>query len=771
MSHRKTCSTRHRHFACAAGRTAAALLALSAIAAPEASAQELAQADTPSRVASAAPPSELGVERLIGEIRIDGRVDETAWTHARRVIDFHEFQPGHMSEPPVRTEAFVTYDENNLYVAIIAHDDPRLVRTSLRERDAMFADDWAGVMLDTFGDASWGYLIVANAYGVQGDTRLSNNGDDDRFDVIFEANGSVTDRGYEVELAIPFSSLRFRGDDTDAWRIGFIRNHPRESRRMYSWPALDSNNPCLLCQFSEMETLTDVGPRGSLELLPSVVASQAGALREFGDPATGFANDDPSASFSLGARYPFAGGWSVEATYNPDFSQVESDAAQVDVNTTFALSFPERRPFFQEGSELYDTPIDVVYTRSINDPQFAGKLTGSIGSTSLAWMGAFDENSPVIVPFAERSGFAQGGESWSNVLRARHAFGEGSHVGVLLTDRRLTDGGAGTTAGADVLFRFAEVYSVGGQLVASHTQEPNDTSMIGGDDLFGDGHTVAFDGERFGGMAIATGISRSTRTWSWDLGYRDASPTFRADNGFVARNSFRQVNAWTGYTFRPERFGIVELRPNVGAGNVWNWDGTTRDRWINPSINLTLTGQTQMGLWTVTTTEERFRDVRFDGYTRGGFWVNSDFSERLGGGFDAGYGQSIYRPGDPPVLGTGRNASIWATIKPLDRLVIQPEVGYQDLHTADGEELYAGYIARTRVQLQFNRELSLRLVTQYVDFGDAGVSIEPLLMYRLNPFSIFYIGSTDRYGEFDQPTGFTRTDRQYFLKFQYLLRT
>ena len=774
MPHRKRTSQREP-FALAR-LSAVTLVFVSLTLAPaRASAQQLAQADNPRRAPAAV--NELGITRSSGPIEIDGHVTEDAWAGARHISDFKEFQPGHMSEPGVRTEAYVTYDDENLYVAIIAHDDPSQVRASLSERDDMFGDDWAGVLLDTWGDQQWGYLIIANGYGVQGDTRLSNNGDDERFDVVFEADGAVTSRGLEVEIAIPFSSLRFRGD-TENWRIGFIRNHPRDSRRMYSWPALDNNNPCLLCQFSEMETLEGVRPGGGLELLPSVVASQAGGLRDAENPDAGFDNANPEASFSLGARMPFAGGWNAEVTYNPDFSQVESDAAQVDVNTTFALSFPERRPFFQDGSDLFETPLSVVYTRSINDPEFAGKVTGAFGSTSVAVLSAYDENSPIIIPFAEQSGFAQGGESWSNLVRARHSLGSsGSHVGLLFTDRRLIDGGAGSTAGLDATLRFAEVYSINAQLVGSYTQEPNDSALTADLDgtTFGDDHTATFDGERFGGVAAAIGVGRSTRVWSWDLSYSDASPTFRADNGFVAQNAYRRTNLWTGYTFRPERFGIVDIRPGMSAGHVWAWDGGTKDRWINPYIDATLTGQTQLGAWYSFTDLERFADRDFRQYGRGGMWLDSDFSERLGGGFEVAYGEQIYRPGEPPVIGTGAYYSVYASIKPLDRLTIEPSISYQDLDSPGGDELYAGWVARTRTMLQFNRELSLRLVTQYVDFGDAGLSIEPLVMYRLNPFSIFYVGMTDRfadYGDVDgRQVGYAETGRQFFVKLQYLLRT
>ena len=733
-------------------------------------AQDLAQLDSPG---AASPGTELRIQRATGAIRIDGRVDEGAWQSARRVTDFREFQPGHMTEPAVATEAFITYDDEYLYVAIVAHDDPSLVRASLRERDDVFEDDWAGLLLDTWGDQQWGYLLIANGYGVQADTRLSNHGDDERFDVVFEANGSITERGLEVEIAVPFSSLRFRGD-TERWRIGFVRNHPRDARRMYAWPALDNNDPCLLCQFAEMQTLEGVRSGGGLELLPSVVASQAGALRDSEDPAAGFENDDPAASVSLGARLPFADGWSVEATYNPDFSQVESDAAQVDVNTTFALSFPERRPFFQDGSDLFETPVSVVYTRSVNDPQFAAKVTGALGATSIALLTAYDENSPLILPFAERSAFVQGGDSWSNVVRARHSLGSsGSHVGALITDRRLSDGGAGSTAGLDATLRFADSHYLNAQVVGSYTQEPNDPSLTAdvNGTTFGDAYTADYDGERFTGVATWLGMGRSTRAWSWDVSYRDASPTFRADNGFVAQNAFRRVHVWSDYTFHPERHGIVDISPELSGGSVWSWEGTSRDVWVNPGVWATVSGQTQLGVNYVHTFSELFRGVRFDDYGRANFWIDSDFSEMLGGGFEVSRGRSIYRPGEPPVMGEGTVAAVWATIKPIDRLVIQPEIAYQELHAPDDAELFEGYIARTRVQLQFNRELSLRLVTQYVDFGDAGVSIEPLLMYRLNPFSIFYVGMTDRFADYGGAAGFAETERQFFMKFQYLWRT
>lgn len=718
-----------------------------------------------------APPASLDVRRAQGAIRVDGRLDDEGWKDARVVDRFREFQPGNMTEPPVRTEGMLAFDDEYLYVGIHAYDDPKHVRASLRERDDMFQDDWAGIGIDTYGDASWGYLLIANAYGVQGDTRLGNDGDDAGFDIVFESAGRRTDDGYVVELAIPFSSLRFPEGGASDWRMVFVRNYPRSSRFMFSWPALDNDNPCLLCQFAPITGMADVQPTAGLELLPSVVASEAGELRD-GDPALGFHEGSVDAGFSLGARYPFADGWSAEATFNPDFSQVESDAAQVDVNTTFALSFPERRPFFQEGADLFETSVNQVYTRSINDPLVAGRVTGVVGSTSIAWVGAYDERSPVILPFEESSAFVEAGGSVSNIVRVRHDAGDGSSYGMLATDRRYDLGGSGSTVGFDGLYRFGKVYSIEAQLVASRTAEP-DSSALTGDvngDTFDDGaHTAAFDGETYWGRAAHLRLARSARGWSWNARYDEASPTFRAANGFVASNSYRRVNGWTGYDFYPNRYGVSQIQPSVSVGRLYNFDGVRKDEWIEPSLYVALPGQTNVNLGWLGSSE-RFRGVEFGPYHRWWANVNTRFSETVSFGFYADRGSRIARREDPPLLGEGTTLSGWATIKPIDRLSIEPGIDWQKLDRPDGSNIYAGYIARTKVQLQFNRELSLRLVTQYDDFSDA-VSFEPLLVYRLNPFTIFYVGSTDRYQQFDRPYGFERTQRQFFMKFQYLLRS
>jgi hypothetical protein len=712
------------------------------------------------------------IERSTGPIRIDGDLSDAGWEGAARASGFLEFQPRENATPPVETEVLLTYDDTHLYLGFIARDpDPGQIRATLQQRDQIWNDDFVGLIIDPRGNASLGYFFFANPLGVQGDMQATPQGEDPAIDFIYQTAGRITEEGYVVEMAIPFSSLRFPDSPVQSWRISLIRNYPRSSRHMLSWAPFSQNNPCMLCQLGHLEGIEGIRAGGTLELLPALVASQSGRLQNGSDPQS-FESGRVTAEPSLGLKYIFRNGWMTEATLNPDFSQVESDAAQVDVNTTFALFYPERRPFFQEGMDLFETRMNVFYSRSINAPQGAVKLTGRSGSTSIGFIGARDEHTPYILPFEERSAVLQAGRSVTNVIRLRHDLQGGSHVGGLVADRRMEGGGAGTTASADAMLRFGEVYRLSAHLVGSFTQEPEDPELskripkltFGTGD---DSYTAAFDGESFTGYASSFQFARNARTWSWNVNYSEASPTYRADAGFQSRNNFRRTTAWNGLTFYPHRYGVERISPSVGGGIGWNFDGERKESWLSPGISATLPRQTNLGI-NSTFREETFRGVELTGVRRYNLWLNSNFSDPVSVGFNFGSGRSVARTLAVPEVGTGRDASIWATIKPMQRVVIEPSFTYAELNRQTGEELYSGYIARTRVNYQFNRELQMRMVVQYNDFAER-LDIEPLVVYQLNPFTIFYVGSTYGSQQFDE-VGYVGTDRQYFAKFQYLFR-
>jgi hypothetical protein len=735
-----------------------------------AAAQELARAHSPAqRDADERAEHVLRVDPAFGEIRVDGELDDAGWQSAAVATGFTEFQPRDGHPSPTDTRAWITFDERNLYVAFRVEDDPEEIRATLGDRDAVYGDDIVFVIFDTYGSNSWAYMIGSNPLGVQLDARFTNeNGDDDSFDVVYESAGKITDHGYQVELAIPFASLRFPDVEEHRWQIQFAQILPREARRQYAWAPLSLDNSCILCQSGTLVGLEGVEPGGQLEILPSLVAGQSGALTSPGDPTT-FENQDPTASVSVGARYPFKSGWTAEATYNPDFSQIESDASQIDVNTTFALFFPERRPFFQEGSDLFNTWINAVYTRSINNPIGAGKLLGRQGDFSVGYIGAVDEHSPLVIPLEERSIVLENGRTVSNIVRARQMFGSGSSVGGLITDRRFDGGGSGTNASADLLYRFTDSWALELQLVGSYTREPATAGTTAGlDDItFGDdGYTATFDGESYLGRATHVRLVRNSRTWNFGARYEDATPTYRADNGFQSRNNYRNGSVYNRYAWYPEEglFDQLALYHHFGGG--WNFDGTLKNRRTGLSLNGSAIGQSNFNL-AVNWNEERFRGQYFGNMISGSAYLGSDFSEAVG--FDLSYriGEDIFR--HDPQIGVAQGASASLNIKPVQNVVFSPSISWARMDDRAGNELYAGYIARARVNWQFSRELFLRVITEWDDFRQQ-LSFEPLLLYRLNPFSVVYLGSTHGYAEYQDPYTMERTRQQFFLKVQYLFR-
>jgi hypothetical protein len=717
----------------------------------------------------------LDVRRAPGPITIDGELDDAGWADAERAVGFSENFPDEQAKPPVESEVWVTYDDENLYLAFIAFDDPATIRTSVRDRDQMYQDDFFGIILDTYGDAAWAYELFANPSGVQGDLRLATAaGEDEGFDIVYETEARITDRGYQIEMAIPFESLRFPDRPSQEWRATFWRTRPRESRAQYTWAAIDRDEQCFLCQFGTLRGIEGVQPGGAFEILPSVVASHSEDLSDPEDPDSGLGDGEFDGEGSLGLRYAHTSGVTLEGTYNPDFSQVESDVAEIDVNTTFALFFPERRPFFQEGSDLFESYFSMVYTRQINDPQVAAKTIGRLGRTSFAYLGARDETSPILLPFEEQSFVSSGDESISNILRARRTYGQNSYVGAIATDRRFEDGGgAGSAFGIDGTHRFLDRYRFEYQLLGSHTVEPDEAGPTFEleDFTFDDGeHTAVFDGESFSGFGQYASLERDSRFWNFDFDYWGSSPTLRADNGFEFRNDFRRLTMFQGLTFWTEDSKWTDfIAPGVFFSRRYTYDWDLRSPFYRAFLDIQLTKQTFVSLshnWD----REIFRGVDFEGIRTWEVFFRSNFSDPVQLGFFVSRGDAIARNLDVPVLGDATIIELFGTFQPFDRLTIEPSLDYSRLENQEtGEEIFSGYIFRTRTNLNFSRRLFLRLVLQYNDFAEQ-FNIEPLVTYRINPFTLFYVGSTQVWEDFAEQDVFAQTSRQLFLKFQYLFQ-
>ncbi len=725
-----------------------------------------------------------------GNIKIDGILTDAGWRNAGRAAGFAEHKPGDQTEPPVETEAFITYDAENLYVAFVCHDDPSTIRSSMCDRENISNDDNICLLIDTYGNADWAYEFNVNPYGIQSDQMWTRSGGEDGgFDVIWESAGKVTDSGYQIEMAVPFSSLRFPNTPEQTWKVDFWRNHPRDIRRQYSWAAYDRNDPCWPCQWGTVTGIANVQPGKGIELLPSMIAYQSGSLAGSGTPQEpyDFQNADPDGELSLGTKYSITSSAVAELTYNPDFSQVEADAAQVDVNTTLALFYSERRPFFQEGSDLFRTWTNAVYTRSINDPQVAGKFTFRNDRTSVAYLGARDEHSPIILPFEEGSAFLVGEKSTSNILRVRRAFGKESYAGLLLTDRRMDGGGSGTVLSADGEFCLSRNFRFQWQAFGTHTREPNNAELndqIGGyvaakyfDSTFDGGkHTSYLDGESYYGHALITNIEERSRNFDFDINYIEYSPTFRLDNGFQAQNDRRQVEAVFEYTFFYEDGFVERINPGIGFGRAWNFRGERKDEWAYLEGEIMLKGQVSIHP-RVLRSAETYHGIYFDNIWYLHTCGHTQLSDMLGFQASINYNNIIARRENPPVMGRETSVYFGVEFKPIDRLLFEPTITYSHgKEVGTDRELYDGYIFWSRVSLQLTRRLAFRLVTQYDDFYQTW-DVDPLLTYRINSFSMAYAGTTYDYGQVTEYPGDGTTvnsmrmaSRQFFVKVQYLLQ-
>jgi hypothetical protein len=726
---------------------------------------------------------ELVISRAAGAIEVDADLGDAGWQGAAEAGNFAEHSPGDQTEPAVDTRVLVTYDDRNLYVAWLCFDDPGAVRASFCQRDNIFQDDNVLLCLDTFGESTIAYEIAANPYGIQGDLLFSPAvGEDATYDMIYQAAGRTTDQGYVIEMAIPFSSMRFPACEEQVWRVDFWRNRPRQSRYQYSWAAYDRDEACWPCQWGTLKGIRGVRPSAGLQILPAAIAHEAGSL----DDQDRFGEGRVKGDAGLGLAYGFSSELTAEATVNPDFSQVESDVAQIDVNSTFALFYPERRPFFQEGSDLFSTYFTAVYTRSINDPLVAGKLTWRRGRNSLAVLSARDEHSVLTLPFEETSEFVENGRSVSNLLRARKDLGEQSHLGMVATDRRFDDGGSGSIFGADGRLRLSKNDSFKFQVLATYTDEVDNVAL--GDTSwkntrFDDGrHTVALDGETFWGHGWFASLDHDTRHYGFGADYMERSPTFRADNGLEPSNNSRTTSAWAWGIVRFEESRILDnVQFSTSGGSKWNFAGTAKERWADGTLQACARiAQTSMHAQYVQR-DEHFGGRRFDGTWLVHNCMHTQPWQCLGFSANITYGHLIARR--YLVVGKDLTCGASAEIRPLDRMLATLSFSRKTSDRVDtGEGLFSQTVIRGRFSAQISRELSARLVLQYNSRSDRCrvLDADPLVTYQVNPFTIFYVGSARDYKDLESrapeseeeagPSGWTLTGRQYFMKVQYLFR-
>jgi hypothetical protein len=725
-----------------------------------------------SSVFAAAPEQgvPIAVSRAAGPIVIDGNLSDAGWRGATKVTTWYETNPGDSVEPKVKNVGYLTYDDKFLYAGFeFAEPTPNKIRAPYGDRDNVpSTTDYGGIILDTQGEARRAILFLANPHGIQYDANSDDaTGEDSSPDYFWDSDAKITREGWVLEMRVPFTSLRYRRSDPQQWNIMLYRNHPRDFRYQYFSTKLPRGGNCFICRSNPLTGLTGLPSGGHLVVAPYATAGQAAFPREgLGSPLQ---NEDFEGDGGLDVKWTPGVNAAIDGTINPDFSQVESDVAQIGANERFALFFPEKRPFFLEGIELFSTTIQAVYTRTITSPRWGARGTGKIGHLAYTALVAEDRGGgSVIIPGPNSSSLAdQDFRSTVGIARLRYELGS-SFISFLATDREIREGAYNRVFGPDFRWSPTERDTVTGQILFSSSETPERPDLAG-----------EWNGQKLSGHGGKVWWEHTTRTIDWYVQYNDFDEEFRADNGFVPQVGYRLGYAEGGWTFRPETGFARRVRTFLISEYQSQQDGALIFRQVSPGVGVD-------GIFaSFTRLRMAFDKVRagartFD-RTRLIYQIEGSPSRifnRVGINGDAGEQVDF----DNSRSGDGATINLFATVRPTDHLELRFDGGrrWLDVDAPDAEgRLFTASIARLRAQYTFTARAFIRVIGQYVETKrnpslytfsvsekDGDFSGSVLLAYKLNWQSVLFVGYGDDRA-LDENQELQKAGRQLFLKLSY----
>lgn len=710
--------------------------------------------------------------RSSGEIEIDGVLSDGEWADAVQIELDIETHPAENQPAMVKTTVFVVEDGRNLFVAFDARDpNPLAIRAYLRDRDSAWEDDYVGIVLDTYNDERRAFQFYANPLGVQMDKTHNDvaggngSGFDASWDAIWDSAGKINDDGYVVEMRIPLSQLRFPDVDGEkTWGYDLLRMYPRDRTYRLSNHPRDRNRSCYLCQVGKLQGLEGSEPSRDIEIVPTITASQVSTTDEPG--VVPMEAGDPEVEAGVTLRWGITPDLTANLAINPDFSQIEADVLQLDVNNRFALYFPERRPFFLEGADYYHTPIDAVFTRTVADPDLGAKLTGKRGDHTFGLFAALDAETNLLFPgLFESDSETLEQENTAIVGRYSYGFADTSSVGALLTARD-GDDYRNVLAGIDGRWKINDQHRIEFQHLQTETEYPE---------------AVAIEFEQpldtFSGEGSLLSYSYGSRNWFGGADYENFSSGFRADSGFVS-----QVGG-EGYR---ARFGRL-------------WHGTDKNWWNR--IRASVHADRKVAEDGRELEEEKTVRLGFGGVLQTWFQFAYEESTELWEGVD--YDQKegrVYFELTPTrgvylsMLGTYGDKIDYTNNRLGKATIIEPFVMWNitqklllrlkgvssKLDTPDGEMIFDATVLDARLTWQFNLRSFLRLTLQntdvernlqeYVEEEDAqsqDLGLQLLYSYKINPQTVFFLGYSDQYLDDDSVEELTATDRTWFMKVGY----
>ncbi len=668
--------------------------------------------------------------------KINGKLDDPAWKLAAKFQGFKTFKPDYGKPGSEETIFYVCSDRENFYVAARCFQkNPSTLKAGMTRRDNIFDDEWIAFSIDTFSDRQNAYAFLVNPFGIQGDGMLDANANlDSSHDMVWYSKGLIDDQGYTVEIKIPFKSFRFPVHKATQMRMWLARNIVATSENL-SYPELFPAKGASLSQWQPI-IVKNMKYSRTVELLPAISYSDLRAHEEgsWGDA-------DRQLDVSLTGKLGITPSLTLDATYNPDFSQVESDAGQVDFNRRYAIFYSEKRPFFLEGMEEFrfagnteDAPLrSVVHTRTINNPSLGVKLTGKLGQkNSLATILAIDE------PFNVENG----SKAYFGILRYRRILTNDSYIGGFYTGREISKG-YNRVAGVDGRFRISSASKLGFHFLGSSTKTADNESG-------------------FGGHALAANYDFNNRNISFEVGVQDISENFQVDSGFISRTNITRLAAFGMYRFYPKSKLIQRIEPFY-----WSYHLRDKESGLWETFNL-FTFRLQMARSASFRVDfmlgnEVYAGRRFDN-SGVGIQTWGQVTKHLNLSLFFRHSGGTYYDPDNPFPGTENNVSFSAIYQPLEKLTTSLDVAYSDFYRKSDKKKEFDYtLIRSRTTYQVNKYLFFRGIFEYNFFYDR-LQVDALASFTYIPGTVVHIG----YGTAREKTRWDQQKMEYVPAANYL---
>ncbi len=715
------------------------------------------------------------VPKIDSKVAIDGVLDDDAWSSAVKVEANIEVRPGENVPSPVDTEVYIAYDEENIYVAFMAYDpEPDKIRAHISDRDKMWDDDWVLILFDTFNDNRRSYDFSCNPFGIQADEIESDNGGG-AWDAIWDSAGKITDKGYVVEMAIPFNNMSIQDTEGEqTWSFDAVRSYPRKVRHHIGAFPRDRSNNCYLCQSVKLVGFEGVKGGKNIEVSPTFSTTMSQSRDELDNGRFGSLEDSHNRNDAgVTAQWGVAKNMTLSMAINPDFSQIEADAAQMDINNRFPLWYSERRPFFLENSDFYRVG-DLVHTRTLADPEWGLRLTGKSGRSVYGIFTVRDSFTPLVFSGPHGADTATMSlQSSGTVMRYRCDVGKSSHVGLLVTDRE-GDGYHNRMGHVDAVFKFTETDLVDVGFGLSNTQYPGDVA-----DEF-----EQHDSD-FGDYIYFANYRHDTKNYGFQVQSNGSGKDYRADLGFITQ---------TGY-----RYSMIK------SYYEWHDDGDNWFTWMSVSASYddkreengeklyqAFTSRLQYNgpLMSYAGVYGEFGSTRYENRefrrNKADFWAGFKPVGWLEYEFSGFYGDEI----DYSNIRLGRGGRLWSglDIKAGDRMSFNIGHNIAKLDVDPGR-LFTANVSNFKVVYQFSRRMFLRGNFQYTDYRrNTGYydddDVDPrtkriftqlLFSYKINPRTVFFLGYSDNYRNRDYrdsdrniiDDSMIQTNRAIFTKIGY----